>query len=271
MADYPAMPLWTDAYLADCGHLDDAEHGRYLLILMKMWRAPDCRLPNDDIWLAKQFRRSVDEIVENFRPLISEFCQTDGNWIFQKRLLKERKRVQKTCSRQSDAAKSRWEKEKGLSHGNAAPAMQPYPYTESIAKDAIDSSAVPAPEPEEVCREENLSEIIWGKCLDWLAEHTDKPKNKLRPIMGRWIKKVGEAETLTLLRAAARAGPVEPISWVQSRIGENENGSEETEQTASERSAERVAAVVARLSTRPGWQRPDGDDAFVLSSVQSRQ
>src|SRR4051812_21801143 len=59
MAEFPALPLWTDAYLADCGHLSDAEHGRYFLLLMAMWRAPECRLPNDNDWLARRFRRSV--------------------------------------------------------------------------------------------------------------------------------------------------------------------------------------------------------------------
>lgn len=119
MAEFPYMPLWTDAYLADCGHLSDAENGRYLTLLMAIWRAPHQRLPNDDKWLARRFSRTEDQVQNELRPLIEEFCQNDGNWITQKRLTKEWKRVTKTHERQSASAKSRWMKEKTISHGNA--------------------------------------------------------------------------------------------------------------------------------------------------------
>jgi uncharacterized protein YdaU (DUF1376 family) len=119
MAEFPALPLWTDAYLADCGHLSDAENGRYIFILLAMWRAPNQRLPNDDDWLARKFRKTVEEVKTDLRPLIREFCQCDGNWITQKRLLREWEYVKKTSERQREAAKSRWVKEKDLSHGNA--------------------------------------------------------------------------------------------------------------------------------------------------------
>ena len=130
MAEYPALPLWTDAYLADCGYLSDAEHGRYLLLLMAMWRSPDCRLPNDDQWLARKFRRPVEDIQSQFRPLIIEFCDCTGNWIIQKRLMRERDRVKQSSIKQSERAKSRWNKDKVLCRGNAGVAKQPYPYPE---------------------------------------------------------------------------------------------------------------------------------------------
>jgi uncharacterized protein YdaU (DUF1376 family) len=127
MAAFPALPLWTDAYLADCGHLSDAEHGRYLLLLMAMWRAPECRLPNDDQFLARRFNRSGDDIRAQFRPLIVEFCQSDGNWIRQKRLTRERAYVRARSKKQSDVAKSRWNNGKGLYHGNAQRGIAPTP------------------------------------------------------------------------------------------------------------------------------------------------
>ncbi len=112
MAELPFFPLATDAYLADCDHLTDAEHGRYMLLLMAMWRAPGQRLPNDDAWLARKFRRSVDAVVAELRPLIAEFCQCDGNWITQKRLSREFATAAKSVKRRSDAAKTKWEKER---------------------------------------------------------------------------------------------------------------------------------------------------------------
>lgn len=132
MADYPALPLWTDAYLADTRHLSDAEHGRYLLLLMDMWRSPGCRFPNDPAWLARKFRRTVEALEAEIMPLLREFCQCDGNWWTQKRLARESQYVQRTSRNNSAAAKSRWRKEKGECVRNAqdgnAFAMPPHPH-----------------------------------------------------------------------------------------------------------------------------------------------
>lgn len=119
MAEFPALQLWTDAYLADCDHLTDAEHGRYLLLLMHMWRAPKRRFPNDDEWLARKFRRSVEQVRTELRPLLAEFFQTTGNWLWHKRLEREFVRLQERSARQSERAKSRWEKEKDECRGTA--------------------------------------------------------------------------------------------------------------------------------------------------------
>lgn len=112
MAELPFFPLAVDAYLADCSHLEDGEHGRYLLLLMYLWRAPQQRLPNDDEWLARKFRRPVELVKSELRPLIAEFCNCDGNWITQKRLAKEWAYTTKKRKQMTDVAKSRWEKEK---------------------------------------------------------------------------------------------------------------------------------------------------------------
>src|SRR5262249_39204695 len=53
MAKFPMLPLYTDAFIADTLHLDPAEVGAYMLMLMAAWRTPDCSLPNDDAILRK--------------------------------------------------------------------------------------------------------------------------------------------------------------------------------------------------------------------------
>ena len=53
MAEFPALALWTDAYLADTRHLSTLEHGAYLLLMMEAWRRPHCDLPDDDRVLAR--------------------------------------------------------------------------------------------------------------------------------------------------------------------------------------------------------------------------
>ena len=53
MAEFPALPLFTDALLGDTTHLSQAEFGAYMLMLIVAWRSVDCSLPNDDKYLAR--------------------------------------------------------------------------------------------------------------------------------------------------------------------------------------------------------------------------
>lgn len=169
MADYPAIPLFTDSYMRDCGHLSDAEHGRYFLLLMLMWQTPRCRIPNDPQWIARKLRRSVKDYEEQVLPLIKEFCSSSGNWITQKRLLREYNRLKKTTQTQSERAKSKWRKKKGVSPTPAdampraspkdAGSMPPYPTLPNIERDnpeAVVSTA--AREPPHRIIEEKLRE-----------------------------------------------------------------------------------------------------------------
>ena len=127
MAKFPAFPLWTDAYLGDTSHLTVLEHGVYLMLLIHLWRAPKQRVPNDDIWLARRLRMTPEEVASVLRPLLEEFCQSDGNWITQKRLSTEFSYLNKRRRAQSVRAKSRWDNDKNNSaastrhrSGNAA-------------------------------------------------------------------------------------------------------------------------------------------------------
>jgi uncharacterized protein YdaU (DUF1376 family) len=108
MAEFPALPFFVDAYSLDCGHLSDAEHGRYLLILIAMWSAPMKRLPNDPVWLARRFRRTLEEAHRDIIPLLREFCDTDGNWWTQGRILREWEYLKQKSEKQSLRAKKRW-------------------------------------------------------------------------------------------------------------------------------------------------------------------
>lgn len=143
MAEYPAMPLWTDAYLADTRHLDRGEHGAYLLLLMEAWRRPNCSLPDDDKLLARMAACTPDEWQE-IKPAIMAFWTLDKRakeWR-QKRQRKEREYVEETSRLQSHRARSGWEKRRlrdaaampeGMPDGcrNDAPIPIPIPRTQS--------------------------------------------------------------------------------------------------------------------------------------------
>jgi len=109
MARFPGLTLWTDAWVADTCHLTRCERGTYLDLLVLMWRTPECSVPNDDLWLGRHMRMTAEEVRNELRPLIEEFCQTDGNRIFQKRLRREYFAARRRAQSASVSAKSRWD------------------------------------------------------------------------------------------------------------------------------------------------------------------
>ena len=123
MAQFPGLMLWTGAWVADTAHLTRLERGTYFDLIVLMWRTPGCRVPNDDAWLSRHMRMTAEEVVAELRPIIKEFCQSDGNWLFQKRLQKEFLRAFNRSHGASVRAKRRWERNKSLYAGNAGNAM----------------------------------------------------------------------------------------------------------------------------------------------------
>lgn len=89
MTQFPSLPLFTDAYLADTIHLSTVEHGAYLLLLISSWRVPDCTLPDDDKFLAKITRMRLARW-KAIRPIMEAFFIIENGKWNQKRLQKER-------------------------------------------------------------------------------------------------------------------------------------------------------------------------------------
>lgn len=111
MAQFPAMMLWTDAYLADTTHLSTIEHGAYLLLLMAMWRTKTNTLPNDPTVLARYAKLTSGQW-QRVWPSIEGFFTIDGNSIAQGRLTREAEAVRQRSKSQSENAKAKWLKEK---------------------------------------------------------------------------------------------------------------------------------------------------------------
>lgn len=131
MAEFPAMPLWTDAYLADTGHLTTLEHGAYLLLLMTMWRAGGS-LPDDDVRLMR-FTKTNTAQWTKIKPVIMEFFHVEDGKISQKRLAREFDFVKTKREKASKSAKSKYLKNNNTEEANAekrranAPATTPTP------------------------------------------------------------------------------------------------------------------------------------------------
>jgi uncharacterized protein YdaU (DUF1376 family) len=142
MADFPALPLWTDAYLADTIHLTPEQHGIYYLLLLHTWRTPGCKIPNDDEWIALRFRQPIEWVREHVRPLLDEFFTSRNAMLSQKRLTAEHKYVTQRRLNRARAAKSRWDKEKASCNASALH-MHPQPTPTPIEEGSSSSISEP--------------------------------------------------------------------------------------------------------------------------------
>ncbi|UXN69925.1 DUF1376 domain-containing protein [Devosia neptuniae] len=109
MAEFPHMPLATDAYLADTLHLDAQQHGAYLMLLIVAWRTRGVpSLPNDDKILAR-YAKVDPRTWQRIRPTIMAFWElgSDNRWT-QKKQLEVRVAAHKRAEAARDKASKRW-------------------------------------------------------------------------------------------------------------------------------------------------------------------
>lgn len=119
MAEFPGFTIWTDAYLADTGHLSTLEHGAYLLLLIAMWRAGGY-LPNDDKRLAR-FCRLNDAQFAKVRGTLMEFFRVEGDQITQGRLQDEIEKARNRSSRAAENARAKYRKTLNTGKAGAVP------------------------------------------------------------------------------------------------------------------------------------------------------
>jgi uncharacterized protein YdaU (DUF1376 family) len=141
MAEFPALPLWTDALIGDTHHLTPAEFGAYMRLLITAWRSPDCCLPNDDVFLGRAIgdSRNWARLKQSVLPFFS--IGSDG-YLRQKRLTRERRFVlnKKARSAAGGRAKALKSQEvasaKRLLNGCQTPAPTPTPIGIASKKEA---------------------------------------------------------------------------------------------------------------------------------------
>jgi uncharacterized protein YdaU (DUF1376 family) len=148
MAEYPALPLWTDAYLADTDHLGFEEHGAYLRLMMLAWRTPGCSLIEDPAWIARRLRITLEDYARVIAPIVSEFWEARNGRLYQKRLSREFAYVRAKSKKQSARAKSRWDKEKDACRGNATRGNAPTPTPTIETQSLVPPSELTVENPE---------------------------------------------------------------------------------------------------------------------------
>lgn len=205
MAEFPALPLFTDALIADTDHLSDEEFGAYIRLLVMIWRNANCKVPADAAWLMRRLGADEKEYSRLHAPLIKEFLQSDGNFITQKRLMKEFLYLRESRGKQSVAAKARWNKKKEPSSGIA-----PHPH--------------PTPPPKQEAAPVDFKKVIFDEGLRWISTQAGRTPTTMRGLLGKWCKQYGDAAVASVLVRAQTFSPVEPISFVEKMLKEEANG-----------------------------------------------
>jgi uncharacterized protein YdaU (DUF1376 family) len=214
MAQFPAFPLWTDAYLADTTHLTTFEHGAYLLLLMVSWRSPGCCLPDDDEQLARYAKTTLDRW-RKLRPVLARFFSIrDGGW-HQARLQDEFRHCQSRKTQQIKA-------------GNSSATAKALKRLNRESTDVGDSlqrnvNEAPTPTPTVLLDKESNSpnghfpdaeKVMFDAGIDLLT-HAGKTETAARSIIGKWKKEQGVPEVIAMLGSAQRAGAIDPVSYIQ--------------------------------------------------------
>lgn len=274
MAEFPALTLWTDAYLSDTRLLTTIEHGAYLLLLMEAWRRPNCDLPDDDRMLARMTGLQADEWAE-IKSTVMAFWNYDGrskSWK-QKRLTKERDSARIRSKSQSDKATKRWSKTKKDDApampdecpvpppGNASTATATATAIEGSEEDksspAADAATIdPDPPQGELLKAEpktaiDIVKVIFDTGIAVLGS-ADIPNGQARSMLGKWKKIYGDPAVLTVLARAEVERPEQPIEWITKALqgearkaagqvnGQYPQPPRQTGRTLSERAAERL-------------------------------
>lgn len=155
MAEFPALPLFTDAYLSDTRHLTAAQHGAYVLLLMMAWRTPDCALPNDDEILARWACMDRRTWMKNKHIILSfwKLESIDGAQKFrQARLFDERKYVEqlrnKNAANGRASALKRKERHSTVVQPKVNQTSTPTPTPTPIEDTSVSSPPTPQNDPE---------------------------------------------------------------------------------------------------------------------------
>jgi uncharacterized protein YdaU (DUF1376 family) len=142
MANFPAMPLFTDAYLGDTRHLTTLQHGAYLLMLMVAWRSTDCALPNDDVYLSRITGMDRRTWNANKETLLAFWRLNDEQKWVQARLKDEYNYVEQKRNNNSAS-------------GNASALKRKNRASTNVQR-IVNGNSTPTPTPIEVSKESNI-------------------------------------------------------------------------------------------------------------------
>lgn len=225
MAEFPALPLWTDAYLGDTTHLTTIEHGAYLLLLMTAWRTRGCALPDDDRLLARYARLSAQQW-KRMRPIIAAFFIVENGVWRQGRLTDERDAVERHRRLQSEKGKAgalaKSLKKNGRHKAGAKSGLTPAKaevqpdassllHTHNTVDKSTAASAADLNDPES----ENFdpAKALFDDGIRVLGACGVK-EGRARSLIGRWRKQYTDEPVALAIAAAESRDISQPLEWI---------------------------------------------------------
>lgn len=217
MAEFPALPIFTDAFIADTLHLSAAQTGGYLMLLMCAWRTKDCSLPNDDVRLAAFSRMDKRSWMANREVIMSFWAlNSSGQWI-QKRLIDERKHAEDKRDQCSLAGKVSALKKKGR-HSTNVPTdvpteLQPPTLPTPYPLNAVGSSAA-----DRVALGKRIGEVTgWNHNPSWFGNYSR---------LEAWLAEGWDADldilpTVRRLMASKQSSPPTSLKYFERAIADS--------------------------------------------------
>ena len=206
MAEFPALPLWTDAYLGDTSHLTTMEHGAYLLLLIVAWRSKDTRLPDDDKLLARYTRCTVGQW-KKLRPILEPFFKVEGGFWMQGRLNDEAKAVR--SKKEAAAANGR---ASALKRQGRHSTERERSDSGASTKNQLNHNHNHIPFSNENGASPDSDRQFWDTAKAFIG----KPS-----LVGKWVRDHGKIETARAITAAQIERAVEPIAYVEGYFRKN--------------------------------------------------
>lgn len=111
MAEFPYVKIWVGDLLRDTMDLNAEEFGCYLLMMFSAWSSPECRLIDDDRFLARICRLDIRVWRRRSTVLRRFWTQTvvgGTTYIHQKRLLEEWTSAANLSSKNASNARAKY-------------------------------------------------------------------------------------------------------------------------------------------------------------------
>ena len=125
MSTNPFLQLYPGDYFAKTRHFNNCQHGAYLLMIMTAWMRKDGALPDDDEFLAKITCLTIRKW-KAIKPSVMEFWFVENGYLFNERIIEDRKKLAEKTKSLSDSGKKGAEARKAkslkLNEVNGSPA-----------------------------------------------------------------------------------------------------------------------------------------------------
>ena len=235
MSNRAWMPLHIDAYLSDTDHLTAAEHGAYLLLIMKYWREDG--LPADEALIRRYAKMSVEQWAESRDVLAALF---EDGWRH-KRIDAELQKASEIIEKRKAAGKSTQFKGKSSASAEQMPRQTPSKSTAPITynQDTV-ASATDAASPVDARK------VLWTDGLSTLIMIAGKTEPSAKGLIGKWLRDTKDdcALVLSKIQAAHIQRIGEPVSWIAAAIKPPDKPPKKLTQGESIRNMARAAGVI---------------------------